>query len=89
MRWIIVAVACYTIQDIFTARCDSLCIRDGYLRGSSIKGECACVDIKGSPGNYARRAVNMGPQPIEQTASFRSDNKSGNLHVFPSWSNDE
>lgn len=83
MRAVLLAIACFTLQDLQNARCDSLCVRDGYSRGSAIKGECACIDMKGTPNAFARRAVNMGPMPAEQAASFRPDNKSGNINVYP------
>lgn len=87
MRVLFLALACLTLQDLQNAKCNVLCSRDGYSLGTSVKGQCQCIDVKGSPERYAKRAVDLGNQnPKETDAIVGFDQtKAGNLTVYPRW----
>lgn len=79
-RWLILLAVCFTAKDLQDARCDALCIRDGYSSGRSNKAACECVDVKPSLKGYMNRSMSLGPSP---DIPFKTDPKaSGDIKVY-------
>lgn len=57
-------LACFTQSDINTAKCDSLCRRDGYSAGYFSNNNCNCIDKKASLNEFINRSVKIGPHPV-------------------------
>ena len=55
------AFGCLGKKDLLNAKCEALCVRDGYASGRYEKS-CLCFDDKGSIDDYLSRRVHLGPQ---------------------------
>jgi hypothetical protein len=73
-RLILLAITCYSLQDVRNEGCKALCKRDGYDKGSEIKGECVCQESKGAYDDYTHRRITIP----------RGWNEQGSLSVTPS-----
>lgn len=80
MRWIALLAVCYSLQDLNNARCESLCVRDGYTTGWSKKKGCQCIDEKPSIADYTTRSASIG-EPL--AVPFKENQaKSGDINVY-------
>lgn len=82
------------MQNINDARCDALCIRDGYDHGTSTKAlECICSENKGKYQDYLYRRVLGLPRNNGTVSSGTSDkkidSKSGYVYFSSSEGEDE
>jgi len=60
LQVVVVAAACYSLQDLKNEGCRVLCIRDGHTSGKSVKNVCVCEDNKGDYEDYAAGRVRLG-----------------------------
>jgi hypothetical protein len=56
-NYALMLITCFSLQDINNAKCQTLCIRDGYSDGVFKASSCLCIESKGSIDDFIHRRV--------------------------------
>jgi hypothetical protein len=75
---------CLSLLQLNSYACKLLCIRDGYSGGYMADKQCACIDLKGTPEQLAKRSINLG-EHIEPDVPAKTTQPKGGLYISPSW----